>query len=290
MTERPHKLALIKLQGTGARACRHPGLLGYWKQLLNRRLAWIRHHRHNPHINPDVDTSKLISDVDGLPTCENLPLEPDAFEPLPYCEKDSNTVEMRLLFEPANRAWAGEHVAPKHFIDRVTHILQERPSTTHFAWSRVFDWLYTLDLNRELKTLDLMERVMEARRMYARDLAQLEHFAENPYTITQRRDSLCIKTMCRMIGLDVGERFDWLYKPFLHMQLQCREEWIRSVILPAHQALAEHKPGGRAGIAVYVGECVESFLKADHNLHLYQQLDDQLIDMMHEVRNSIPPL
>ncbi|KAF5964012.1 hypothetical protein FBULB1_13018 [Fusarium bulbicola] len=290
MNERAHKLGLIKLQGTGARACMHPGVLGYWKQLLNRRLAWIRHHRDNPHINPDVDTNKLISDVDGLPTCANLPLEPDAFEPLPHCDKDSNTVEMRLLFEPANRAWAGEHVAPKHFIDRVTHILQERPATTHFAWSRVFDWLYTLDLNRDLKTLDLMEQIIKARGMYARDLAQLQHFADNPHTITQRRDSLCIRTMCRLIGLDVDERFDWLYKPFLHMQLKCREKWIRNIILPAHEALAAPKPEERAGIAVYIGECVEAFLKADHNLHLYQQLDDQLIDMMDEVRNSILPL
>ncbi|KAF5254525.1 hypothetical protein FANTH_783 [Fusarium anthophilum] len=290
MNERSHKLGPIKLQGTGARACMHPGMLGYWKQLLNRRLAWIRHHRDNPHINPDVDTNKLISDVDGLPTCANLPLEPDAFEPLPRCDKDSNTVGMRLLFEPANRAWAGEHVAPKHFIDRVTHLLRERPAATHFAWSRVFDWLYTLDLNRDIKTLDLMEQIIKARGMYARDLAQLRHFAENPHTITQRRDSLCIRTMCRLIGLDVDERFDWLYKPFLHMQLECREGWIRNIILPTHEALATPKPEERAGIAVYVGECVEAFLKADHNVHLYQQLDDQLIDMMDEVRNTIPPL
>ncbi|KAF5576977.1 hypothetical protein FPANT_10660 [Fusarium pseudoanthophilum] len=290
MAERPHKPALIKLQGTGARACMHVGLLGYWKQLLNRRLAWIRHHRDNPHINPDVDTNKLISDVNGLPTCANLPLEPDAFEPLPYCDKDSNTVEMKLLFEPVNRAWAGEHVAPQRFIDGVTHILQGKPATTHFAWTRVFDWLYTLDLNREVKTLDLMEQVMEARRMYARDLEQLEHFAENPHSITQRRESLCIKTMCRLIGLDVDERFDWLYKPFVHMQLKCREEWIRNIILPAHEALVANKPEERARTAVYVGGCVRSLLEADHNVYLYQQLDDQLIEMMDEVRNSIPPL
>ncbi|KAF5984639.1 hypothetical protein FCOIX_2528 [Fusarium coicis] len=292
MADRPHKhpLGLIKLQGTGARACIHPGLLGYWKQLLNRRLAWIRHHRDNPHINPDVDTNKLISDANGLPTCARLPPEPDAFEPLPYRDQDSNTVEMKMLFEPVNRAWAGEHVAPRYFIDRVTHILHGRPPTTHFAWSRVIDWLYTLDLNRDLKTLDLMEQVMEARRMYVRDVAQLEYFAENPHAITQRRESSCIKIMCRLIGLDVDERFDWLHKPFIHVQLKSREEWIRNIILPAHQALAAHKPEERAGIAVYVGECVQKFLKADHNVHLYQQLDDQLIDMMDEICNSIPPL
>jgi hypothetical protein len=74
------------------------------------------------------------------------------------------------------------------------------------------------------------------------------------------------------------------------VQLKSREEWIRNIILPAHQALAAHKPEERAGIAVYVGECVEKFLKADYNVHLYQQLDDQLIDMMDEIRNSIPRL
>ncbi|KAF5699399.1 hypothetical protein FMUND_14774 [Fusarium mundagurra] len=292
MAERPPKPPLIKLQGTGARACMHPDLLGHWKQLLNRRLAWIRHHRQNPHVNPKVDTNKLISGVDGLPTCENLPPEPDAFEPVPYCEKDFNTVEMRMLFEPANRAWAGEHVAPRRFIDRVTRILQEKPATTHFAWMRVFEWLYTLDLNRELKTLDLMDQIMEARRMYARDVAQLKHFAQNPHTITQRRDSLCIKTMCRLIGLDVDESqgFDWLYKPFHHLQLKCREEWIRNIILPAHEALVAHQPDQRASIAVYVGERVKALLEADHNVTLYQQLDDQLLDMMNEVRNAVPPL
>ncbi|KAG5744998.1 hypothetical protein H9Q69_008334 [Fusarium xylarioides] len=294
MKEAPQRPRL-KLLGIGSRACIHPDLLGYWKQLLDRRLAWIRHHRENPHINPNVDTNKLISDIDGLPTCEHLPLEPDGFEPLPYCDKDSNTVEMKLLFAPANRAWAREHVAQTHMIERVTHILQERSAATHFAWGRVFDWLYGMHPNRVIKTLELMEQVAEARRLYARDFEQLKHFAENPHAITQQRDSLCIQTMCRIIGLDVDadDRFDWLYQEFHHMKLKCREEWIRNIILPAHEALAaahHNKPDQRASIAVYVAERVRALLEADHNLRLYQLLDDELIGMMIEVRNAVPPL
>lgn len=72
MAERP-QLPLIQLQGGGSRSCIIPGLMDHWKKLLDRRLAWIRHHRDNPIINPDVDTSNLITGVDGLPTCENLP-------------------------------------------------------------------------------------------------------------------------------------------------------------------------------------------------------------------------
>ncbi|KAF4438650.1 hypothetical protein FACUT_4759 [Fusarium acutatum] len=286
------QLPLVKLQGTGSRACINPGLLGYWKQLLDRRLAWIHHNRDHPHINPNVDTSKLITDVDGLPTCENLPLEPDAFEPLPYCDKDSNSVEMRLLFEPANRAWAREHVAPKHFIDRVTHILQDKSAATHFAWGRIFDWLYNMDVNKGIRTLDLMEQIIDARKVYVRDIEQLKHFVDKPHTITQRSDSLCIQTMCRVIGLDVDvdEKFDWMYQPFHHMKLKCRADWIRNIIQPAHEALAAHKPDQRASIATFVGERAKALLEADHNVMLYRQLDNELIDMMNEIRSAVPPL
>ncbi|KLO81176.1 uncharacterized protein FFB20_09619 [Fusarium fujikuroi] len=290
MAER-RQLPLIRLQGGGSRSCIIPGLMDHWKQLLDRRLAWIRHHRDNPNINPDVDTSKLITGVDGLPTCENLPPEPEAFRPIPYSEKDTNGIQMRLLFEPANRAWAREHVAPKHFIDNVTHILQHRAVATHFAWANLFDWLYMMDVHRVIKTLDLMERIIEARKIYVRDIEQLKHFAENPHTITQRRDSLCIQTMCRIIGLDVDDNFDWLYQqPFQHMQLKSRVDWIRNVILPAHEALASHKPERRAGIAVFVGDCVKSLQESDPNVRLYALLDHEMIEMMGEVRAGVPPL
>ncbi|KAF4497869.1 hypothetical protein FAGAP_5969 [Fusarium agapanthi] len=289
MPEDP-KLPPIKLQGSSSNACINHGLLGYWKQLLNRRLAWIRHHRDNPAINPDVDTSKLIVGVDGLPTCENLPLESDAFEPIPYYSIDSNTIEMKLLFEPANRAWAREHVAPQHLINKVKNILQNKPAATHFAWGRLFDWLYTTDFNRVIKTLDLMEQIIEARKMYSRDIDQLKHFIDNPHTITQRPDSLCIQTMCRLIGLDVDDKFDWLYKELNHMQLDCRREWILNTILPAHEVLSVHTPSRRANIAVYVGGRAKALHEADRNVALYTQLDSVLLEMMDIVRSDIPPL
>lgn len=197
---------------------------------------------------------------------------------------------MRLLFEPANRAWAREHIAPKHFIDNVTHILRDRSAATHFAWAHLYDWLYTMDLHRVIKTLDLMERIIEARKIYVRDIEQLKHFAENPYTITQRGDSLCIQTMCRIIGLDVDDNFDWLYQPFQHMQLKCREKWIRSIIQPAHEALAGHGPDRRAKIALYVGDCVKSLQNVDHNVTLYARLDHEMIEVMQEVRAGTSPL
>ncbi|KAF5628913.1 hypothetical protein F52700_8006 [Fusarium sp. NRRL 52700] len=284
------KIPIIKLQGSVSDTCFNPGLLSYWKLLLNRRLAWIRHHHDHPSIIPELDTSRLIVGVDGLPTCHYPPPEPDNFQPIHCPSIDTNTLEMRLLFQPANRAWAREHVAPRHLIERVTSILQNKSVATHVAWFHVFDSLYEMGLNETIKTLHLMEQIVLARQMYTRDIDQLKYFAENPHTITQRSDSLCIHTMCRLIGIDFTGNFDWLYGDLKHLKLECRAGWIRDFILPAHKALAAHAPDQRAEIAAYVGGLARGLQEADRNVALYTQLDSVLLDMLDLVRSDIPPL
>ncbi|KAF4949160.1 hypothetical protein FGADI_9076 [Fusarium gaditjirri] len=179
------RLPLAALEGSCSKACINPDLLRYWNFLLQRRIAWIHYHRDNPGVNPGVNTTILIPGPDGLPICENLPPKPPDFMTIPYPDQNSDSIELKLLLEPANRAWARKYVATDDCVDRVVGILQDRSPATHFAWGRILDWIMNMDLDRDIKTLDLMEQIMDARRAYVRDSEQLAHFATKPQSILQ---------------------------------------------------------------------------------------------------------
>ncbi|KAH7269131.1 uncharacterized protein BKA55DRAFT_531798 [Fusarium redolens] len=276
-------ITLRQLEGFPYNVCIDPDLLAYWNRMLNRRLAWIRKNRDKP----GIDTTDLITGYDGLPTCANLSTEPIDFDPIAYADKYTNALELKLLFQPVNRAWAQGHIAAHQAVERVIRILEDRPKTTHFAWGHVLDWITNMDVTRFIKTLDLMERIMDAKRIYFADFEQLRHFANKPYSSGLHIGSPCMQNMCRIIGLDVDDKFTWLYLPLYRRQLACRAEHIQNFILPVHQALSGNL-NRTIDVAGYVGGRLRLLLDADHNKELLRQLDGELVDMMHQIRATAP--
>jgi hypothetical protein len=255
----------------------------YWNLLLQRRLAWIRHNRDTANI----DLQNLLPGPDGLPTCNNLPSEPEGFQPIPFNKDRASFLDLKLLFQPANRVWAQEHIVEHDTVERVTRILEERSTATHLVWDKVLDWLMNLDVTRDIKSLDLMERIMDATRVYTRDSNQLTYLARQPHCILEYKKfcrTSCVQTMCRIIGLDVDDKFTWLDQPFKHKRLVCREDHIRNIIQPAHQALSGKMDNQVEDITAYVAERVRDLLEAEDNLALLRRLDHELVVMMHQVR------
>ncbi|KAF4340953.1 hypothetical protein FBEOM_5115 [Fusarium beomiforme] len=279
MTSTPNP-ATIRLKGLEPRKCIDPELMGYWQQLLHRRLSWIR------HCSRDGLGNELRAGPDGLPTCDGLPTEPPDFEPIEH----PGSAALKALYQPDNFSWARYHVVPSKIILSITKILEARPKATHIAWKKqILDWVQTGQLITNIRSLDMIQRITNAKRTYTMDLIPLKSFVEMSRVLSatptelQARPS-CIEDMCRIIGIEV-EGHNWLGDPDNQKQVMERGARSFTPMWHVHQQLVADRNFNviTRATASAIAPSVEKFLDSDANKILLGQLEaevDNLVNLI----------